>query len=90
MLDEETSHLALYQFRSCPFCVRVRWAVWRRGLSIQLRDVRRDPIFLRELIQDGGRYQVPCLRITRESGENVWMYESADIVAYLDEHFGRR
>ena len=31
----------------------------------------------------GGKYQVPCLRITQENNEDNWLYESDDIILYL-------
>jgi len=50
------------------------------------RDTLRDPEAYRELLQGGGRGMVPCLRIER--GDEVeWMYESMDIIRYLDAQF---
>lgn len=40
------------------------------------------------MLAGGGRIKVPCLRID-EGGETRWIYESEDIVAYLDDRFGR-
>ena len=31
----------------------------------------------------GGKRQVPCLRIEATPGEVQWLYESMDIIAYL-------
>ena len=82
-LDEVTCNLALYQYAACPFCVRVRRAMRRMGMPIEIRDIKTDPRWRVELIQEGGKQQVPCLRI--DSGESVvWLYESSDIVAYLE------
>lgn len=86
-LDAQTAHLALYQYAACPFCVKVRRAIRRLGLNIELRDARNDPRFRRELEQEGGRQQVPCLRI-EEAGEVTWLYESGDIIAWLEKRFG--
>lgn len=83
-LDEQTQALSLYQFEACPFCVKVRRAMKRQSLKIALRDAKNDPIARAELEAGGGRIKVPCLRIER--GESVeWLYESSDIIAYLDE-----
>jgi glutaredoxin len=87
-VDALTAGLALYQFRACPFCVRVRHAMRRMGLDIELRDARGDPATAAELRQGGGRYQVPCLRI-EENGGVEWLYESADIIAWLEQRFAR-
>ena len=41
----------------------------------------------RELIEQGGQYMVPCLRIEKEDGTAQWLYESTDIIRYLTERF---
>lgn len=87
-VDALTANLALYQFRACPFCVRVRHAMRRLGLNIELRDARGNPARAAELRHQGGRYQVPCLRI-EENGESTWLYESADIIAWLEQRFAQ-
>ena len=43
--------------------------------------------FRSELLAGGGEIKVPCLRI-KEGSEITWMYESSDIMAYLDKRFG--
>ncbi len=85
-VDEATAHLALYQFNACPFCVKVRRAIHAFNLKIELRDAKNNQQFRQELEQQGGRIKVPCLRI-EEDGEVRWMYESNDIIAYLQERF---
>lgn len=87
-VDARTGHLTLYHFEICPYCRRVRAAVDRLGLKIELRDTRRDPGAYRELLEGGGRTMVPCLRIDHGNGQIEWMYESADIIAYLNRQFG--
>jgi glutathione S-transferase len=42
----------------------------------------------KELLNGGGRKTVPCLRIEDSSGSVQWMYESGDIIAYLQRKFG--
>ncbi len=39
-----------------------------------------------ELESSGGKIQVPCLKISN-AGEISWLYESNDIIRYLDKHF---
>lgn len=86
-VDMETADLALYHYESCMFCARVRKAMATLNLKIELRDVMRDAKHRRDLEQGGGRSTVPCLRIgLGEDGK--WMYESADIIAYLAKRFG--
>ncbi|HBH35017.1 MAG TPA: glutaredoxin, partial [Gammaproteobacteria bacterium] len=40
-----------------------------------------------ELRLQGGKYQTPCLKITDSDGSVQWMYESKDIIDYLDQRF---
>ena len=80
--------LALYQFDSCPYCARVRHAIDRLGVDIEIRDTIKNPENRQELIREGGRSMVPCLRIQQPDGSVEWMYESADIIDYLNEQFG--
>lgn len=82
-VDASTRSLVLYQFLMCPFCVTVRRAIKRLSLDIETRDAMRDMASRTQLLQDGGRLQVPCLRITDEQGNVTWMYESHTIVSYL-------
>ncbi len=86
-VDEACRHLVVYQFRTCPFCIKVRREMKRLSLPIEKRDALRDPAARAELEEGGGRIQVPCLRITDEKGQYTWIYESADIIAYLRERF---
>ena len=37
------------------------------------------------LMQGGGKTQVPCLRIETSEGKVSWMYESDDILSYINE-----
>ena len=75
---------ALYQYDSCPFCARVRRFLAQRRIDIPRRDTLGDPSAFRELLIGGGRATVPCLRIENDAGEVRWLYESEDIVDYLD------
>lgn len=84
-LDAQTRHLALYQFRLCPFCIKTRRAIHRLGLNIETRDALNEP-YRGDLFAGGGEIKVPCLAIT-ENGKTRWMYESNDIIAYLEKHF---
>ena len=51
-------------------------------LDIELRSTS-DREFASQLMQGGGKTQVPCLRIESDEGAVQWMYESDDIVNYL-------
>jgi len=86
--DATTEGMKLYQFQQCPFCIKTRRTIRKLGLNIELRDARNDPHWNRELIDQGGRYQVPCLRLVKDDGSVEWMYESNDINQYLQQRFG--
>lgn len=86
-VDAETSHMKLYQFRLCPFCVRVRRVLHRLNLSLEICDAKEDAGHREALLLGGGKVQVPCLRI--DEGEKVtWLYESKAIVSFLEKRFG--
>ena len=87
-LDTETSNLKLYHFKQCPFCVKTRRAIHRLGLNIETRDARNIPQWNQELINEGGKYQVPCLRVAKDDGSVEWMYDATSINLYLDQRFG--
>ena len=86
-IDAQTKKLALYQYAACPFCVKVRRAMKRSALKIETRDAKRSEQFKDELLTGGGQLKVPCLRIEDESGDVRWMYESGDIISYLEQRF---
>ncbi len=83
-IDAQTAKLALYQYLACPFCVKVRRAMKRNSLKIETRDAKRCENSREELVQGGGNLKVPCLRIEEKEGEVVWLYESSDIINYLE------
>ncbi|EKM33590.1 glutaredoxin family protein [Vibrio harveyi] len=85
-VDDKAKNYALYQFEACPFCVKVRRAMKRQSVNIELRDAKNDPVHREALEQGGGRVKVPCLRIEKD-GETQWLYESSDIVAYIEKEF---
>lgn len=75
--------LTLYYYPTCPYCVRVLRVLDRLGLELDKKDIIRDSGARRELGAGGGRTTVPCLRIDQQ-GNTRWMYESADIIRYLE------
>ncbi len=87
-VDAECLDLALYQFKTCPFCVKVRREMRRLSLNIALLDAQRDGPIRGDLIRGGGKAVVPCLKITDAQGNSEWMYESAQIIQYLNTRFG--
>lgn len=86
-VDAASRNLALYQFRMCPFCIKTRRAIKRLSLNVELRDAQHDAVHREALLTGGGQVQVPCLRIAEDDGRVTWMYESAEIIGYLDRRF---
>ncbi|WP_350433090.1 glutathione S-transferase N-terminal domain-containing protein [Shewanella sp. H8] len=85
IVDQQTQSLALYQYAACPFCVKVRRDMRRQNLTINLVDAKQDAN-QSELVSQGGKLQVPCLRIEQD-GNTQWLYESKAISNYLNERF---
>ena len=86
-IDQQCQNLALYQFKTCPFCIKVRRELSRLSLDIALMDAQKHPQHREALLRGGGRIKVPCLKITDEQGDIQWMYESSDIIQYLHRRF---
>ncbi len=86
-IDTQTAQLTLYQYLACPFCVKVRRAMKRQSLNIETRDAKRNDQFREELVQGGGKLKVPCLRIEDEGGDIRWIYDSSNIISYLEQSF---
>jgi len=87
-IDTQTQDLTLYQYKACPFCVKVRRSMKRSALNIETKDAKRCETSKQELLAGGGQLKVPCLKIT-ENGEDRWMYESSDIIDYLNNRFSK-
>jgi glutaredoxin len=84
-VDSEVSNLSLYQFHACPFCVKTRRAIRKLNLPITLIDAKIEPAKT-TLKNQGGKVQVPCLRIEKDNAIE-WMYESNAIIDYLQQRF---
>lgn len=78
--------LALYMFEGCPYCDRVRAAMKQMGVTMELRDIHKEPRWRDELLQVIGRKTVPVLRVGGESAQ--WIPESAEIVTWLHGRYG--
>lgn len=84
-LNQLTRNLALYQFKTCPFCIKVRREIKRQSLNIELRDAQHNPEHREQLLSGGGRIKVPCLNIKDQNGHQQWLYESDEVIQYLRE-----
>ena len=79
--------MVLYYKPSCAFCHRVFGAADALGIELETRNIVRSEQDRADLIAATGRRTVPVLRYTRD-GEEVWLPESADIIALLRRHAG--
>lgn len=76
--------MTLYYKPTCPYCQRVLGVVEDLGIQLTLKDIIADEANAAELVEKGGKRQVPYL-VDEDRG--VSMYESGDIIAYLEEHY---
>lgn len=81
--DKLANKLTLYQIYSCPYCVRVRRTIYHLNLAIELKNVKTCEKSKDELTTEGGKFQVPCLKVDN----NTWIYESKEIIRYLNDNF---
>ena len=82
----KASKLSLYQFNACPFCVKTRRAIHALNIPVELRDAKNNTEHRQTLEKEGGNIKVPCLRID-DGEQTIWMYESSDIIEYLNNEF---
>ncbi|MBA6397831.1 glutathione S-transferase N-terminal domain-containing protein [Colwellia sp. BRX10-4] len=78
------SSYALYYKVHCPYCRQVIAAMKNSNVALELCDTEKNLAFNKELIQKGGKKQVPCLKVI-ENGQESWLYESGDIIKYLNK-----
>jgi glutaredoxin len=86
-VDQECKSLTIYQFIACPFCIKVRRALVRLNLNIELKNILENKNDYEELLKKGGQDQVPALKIKNPDGSEKFMYESTDIIHYLTKRF---
>lgn len=86
-VDAACRGLALYQYKTCPFCIKTRQEMRRLSLDITKVDAQHAGPARTELLQGGGQTKVPCLKITDAAGSSRWLYDSEKIMAYLRSRF---
>jgi len=86
-VNQQCQSLVLYQFTTCPFCIKVRQEMRRLSLPIERRDAQHHPQNRDALLQGADTIKVPCLRITDAHGQSQWLFESGAIISYLQGRF---
>jgi glutaredoxin len=90
-----SKRLIVYEYEGCPFCRKVREALSTLALDAEIRPCPRETLatygfssesrFRPEVKAKGGSLRFPFLV---DEGNNVAMYESSEIVAYLWREYG--
>ena len=75
--------ITLYVKYGCPYCAAVLHKIDEIALVVNLKNIKDESV-IEELIEKGGKQQVPYMV---DEDKNVSMYESADIVEYLDREY---
>ena len=86
-VDLQCQSLALYQYKTCPFCIKVRQEIDRLSLNIKRVDAQPPGADRDALTREGGQTKVPCLKITDAAGQSQWLYDSEKITGYLRGRF---
>lgn len=73
--------MILYVKTHCPYCEKVLARAKELGIVLEERNIAV-PRYLDELMERGGKRQVPFLM---DEDNAVSMYESGDIIAYLEK-----
>src|SRR5438876_581186 len=76
--------LELYDFEACPYCRKVREVLSELDLEYMVRTVPKGSARRAALTRRGGKMQVPYLVDPNTRRE---MYESDDIIAYLEGQY---
>lgn len=77
--------IKLYVKTGCPYCMATLAKVDELGVKINEQNIS-DPQILAELMEKGGKRQVPYMI---DEDQNVSMYESGDIIDHLEMHYGK-
>lgn len=74
------SDYKLFVGTACPHCRKVENFLEENDIKIDIVNINEDRDAMMELIQKGGKRQVPCL-----FHDGKYLYESNDIIDFLGE-----
>ena len=76
--ESDVKKIVLYINATCPFCKKVLHALDEIDKSVQIKDISTDDNLREELVDIGGKKQVPCIVINGNP-----KYESSEIIQWL-------
>src|SRR5690606_25384690 len=85
-LARELRGHALYVRRDCPECLHLRRQLRRWNLPLELRDIRKSPVYQDDLLAGVGGPRTPCLRI-EENGGVRWIARAHEITTHLETRY---
>ncbi len=80
-ISKNNHNLTLYHFDVCPFCVKVKFFMDQNNIQIPMKNILMDSQAKAELLEIGGKTQVPCLVIDGKA-----LYESDDIIDWIQQN----
>lgn len=80
-LNPKIHQFVLYIHPYCPYCAKVVNYLNERHISLKIKDIN-NKYYKKELVKIGGKKQVPCLVVHGQA-----LYESSDIIDYLERNF---
>lgn len=77
----QNNKVVLYMRDTCPYCQKVLKVLEKHNKQITIKDISEEKN-RKELLSVGGKQQVPCIVI-----DGTPMYESNDIIAWINKHY---
>ena len=78
------SKIILYQFKSCPYCEKVRQYLKKKNLEFEKIEVPRDreSQVRKDLLKKSGVPTVPVIKFGKK-----YIGDSSEIIKFVDENF---
>ncbi len=76
------NELLLYYKSTCPYCQKVLNFIDEQGIELPLKNIDQNAEYRKELLDIGGKSQVPCLFINGQV-----LYETDPIVDWLKQNY---
>ena len=82
-MNMKKTTLALYKMDTCPYCIKTMKVIKNLKVEVDYKDINESEKHNKTLIQEGGKRQVPCLKIVESNSTPRWLYESDEIIDFL-------